>query len=166
MKFDVFCHLERSEAESKDPTELPMGSSTGFLDFARNDNAWLVIYPVDFPKALIVMSKNQFSILQLHIPFIARPGFFVPPISGKKIRPVLPNDFAANIRAANVRELVFIQKDGCRHCRPKSSQCRTWHRHPADRMGWKPMPRERLHAKCIRLMRFFQNRRANSISVE
>jgi sirohydrochlorin cobaltochelatase len=33
----VSCHLERSEAESKDPAELPMGSSTGSLDSARDD---------------------------------------------------------------------------------------------------------------------------------
>jgi hypothetical protein len=33
----VPCHPERSEAESKDPAELPEGFATGFLDFARND---------------------------------------------------------------------------------------------------------------------------------
>ena len=33
----VPCHHERSEAESKDPAELPEGFATGFLDFARND---------------------------------------------------------------------------------------------------------------------------------
>jgi hypothetical protein len=33
----VPCHPERSEAESKDPAELPKRFTTGFLDFARND---------------------------------------------------------------------------------------------------------------------------------
>ena len=33
----VPCHPERSEAESKDPAELPEDFATGFLDFARND---------------------------------------------------------------------------------------------------------------------------------
>src|SRR5438045_3392898 len=31
------CHPERSKAESKDPAELPVGTITGSLDFARDD---------------------------------------------------------------------------------------------------------------------------------
>src|SRR4029077_2145708 len=33
----VACHPERSQAESKDPAELPDSSTAEFLDFARND---------------------------------------------------------------------------------------------------------------------------------
>ncbi len=33
-------HPERSAAKSKDPADQPVGNSTGFLDFARNDGAF------------------------------------------------------------------------------------------------------------------------------
>src|SRR4030095_3184772 len=35
----LFCHPERSEAQSRDPAELPRRIATGFLDFARNDSS-------------------------------------------------------------------------------------------------------------------------------
>src|ERR1043166_5698893 len=141
-----------------------IGGGFTILDFRITISS--VIYTIHLPSSLGLMRANEFSILELHIPFGARPGFFAPPISRKKIRPTLLDDFSLNFRTANVCEGIIIQQDGGRHCRSKSSQCRTWHRHPANRMGWEPMPLERLRVKYIWLMRFFQNRCANSISAE
>ena len=57
------------------------------------------------------MNANQITAFQVHIPFGARPGFFVPPISGKKIRPALIDDFSRNFRTANMCEGIFIQQE-------------------------------------------------------
>src|SRR6266478_3985977 len=62
-----------------------------------------VINPIHIPSSpchavalrrrVAFVHANEFTILQLHIPFGACPGFFVPPISGKKIRAALLDDF-------------------------------------------------------------------------
>ena len=41
------CHPELSEAESKDPVARPCDNVTGFLDFARNDNAHYFAGPLE-----------------------------------------------------------------------------------------------------------------------
>src|SRR5215831_10743573 len=82
----------------------------------------LVINAVDFPSLITLLNANQLTTLQLQIPFGPRPRFFVPPISRKQIRPVLPNDFATKIGATNVRWCVFIKKNGCGPSRSKSPQ--------------------------------------------
>jgi hypothetical protein len=110
------------------------------------------------------MNTNKLSILQLEVPFCVRPRFFIPPISGNKIRAAMLNDVSSKFWAPNVCGFVSIQQNRRRFCRPKSSQRWPWHRHPADRMGWKPIPQEWLNAKRVRPMSLFQNRRADSIS--
>src|SRR5438045_8505426 len=107
------CHPERSEAESKDPAALAIGIATGFLDFARNDSERLIINPIHLPSSLSFMNANQITAFQVHIPFGARPRFFVPPISVNQIRPALLYDFSRNFRTANVCEGIFIQQAGC-----------------------------------------------------
>ena len=37
LRFNFSRHPERSEAKSKDPVAVSQGNSSGFLDFARND---------------------------------------------------------------------------------------------------------------------------------
>src|SRR5213080_3350553 len=91
-----------------------------------------VINPIHIPSSpchavalrrrVAFVYANEFTILQLQIPFGAHPGFFVPPISGKKIWTPLIADFSRNFRTANMREGVFIQQDRCRCGRPKSAQ--------------------------------------------
>ena len=72
---------------------------------------WLVVNTINFPNSLSLMSINEFPILQLQIPFGARPGFFAPPVSGKQIWPALIDDFSGNFRTANVCEGIFIQQE-------------------------------------------------------
>src|ERR1043166_776875 len=69
-----------------------IGGGFTILDFRITISS--VIYTIHLPSSLGLMRANEFSILELHIPFGARPGFFAPPISRKKIRPTLLDDFS------------------------------------------------------------------------
>src|SRR5262249_36258273 len=119
MKFDV--------AHSRDRAQLRLREGVrGWKSLMTRAHARLVIGrlvidSIHLPSSLAFVHANEFTILQLQIPFGAYPGFFVPPISSKKIRTALIADFSRNFRTANMREGIFIQQDGCRHCGPKSS---------------------------------------------
>ena len=77
----------------------------------------LVINPIHLPSSIAFVTPNQFTTLQLQIPFGARPGIFVPPISGKKIGPLCSIDVALNFRDCE-DELAYLHPARRKPTRP------------------------------------------------
>src|SRR6266436_8827395 len=118
------CHPERKRRTS--PTKLGSRWRLRVLDcacvrsLAPLEMTILVIYPVHLPGSpchavglrrwVSFMNANQITAFQLHIPFSARPGFFVPPISGKQIGAALLDDLSVQICTSNMSWHIFIQQ--------------------------------------------------------
>ena len=56
----------------------------------------LIINPIELPLAVALVTTHHNAAVQLQVPFGARPGCLVPPVSGNQIRAPLIDDFAAN----------------------------------------------------------------------
>src|SRR6266853_5269381 len=105
------CHPKRKRRTS--PTKLESCWRLRVLDcacvrsLAPLEMTILVIYPVHLPGSLSFMNANQITAFQLQVPFSARPRFFVPPISGKQIRPALFDDLSVQICTSHMSWHLF-----------------------------------------------------------
>jgi hypothetical protein len=119
------------------------------------------------------MRPHQLAAFQLHVPFGAGPGFFVPPISRKQKRPDLIDDLSADFIAVQMSTLRNENRGVRRRPKPAQSWRDTRRRvpqifgrsEPDWRFGDRPsnIPTKIFHSKRIRPMRFFEHRTSDTI---
>ena len=78
------------------------------FDVRHTRTPWLIVNSIDFPALLIIaMTTAERAILQLKIPFCARPRIFIPPITGRMIRPGSSSHLALHLRTLQMHRSDF-----------------------------------------------------------